>query len=186
MMEKSQDKNAIEKFFSENEGMLPPAVERLMKEIIGEYANGDSLLLQKSELRDAFASMLEEGSLEGPEGSSVRARIIDAVEQVQAASSMSEKAVTDLLDLFEEMRDLVGGIDKDELRKELNQKLSEALELCTFEDIAAQHMGKALKLMKQTCDGEEQSSQEGDELLNGPSLGDDGMSQEDIDKLLNN
>ncbi len=181
----SKKEDSIERFFNENKGMLPPAVERLMKEIIGEYANGDSVLLQKSELKEAFAKVLEDGSLDGEQAASTKERIINAVEQVQAASSLSEKAVSDILDIFAEMRELLVDVEPDDTRKQLNAKISAALELCTFEDIAAQHMGKALKLMKQTCDNS-QEAQEGDALLNGPALpGAEGMSQEDIDKLLN-
>lgn len=176
---------AIERFFNENEGIMPAPVVRLMREIMGEYANGDSVLLQKRDLREAFASILEEGTLEGPESQTTKERIIDAVEQVQAASSLSEKAVVDLLELFEEMRKMVEEVDQDQLRSDLNKKISAALELCTFEDIAAQHMGKALSLLKHTCEGTDPEKKEGDELLNGPAIDGDGMSQEDIDKLLN-
>lgn len=192
MVGENQKKNeAIERFFSENQGLMPNSVERLIKEIMGEYANGDSVLLQKSELQEAFSAVLKDssgdkGSADGVIGQTERQKIIDAVEQVKAASSLSEKAVSSILDIFDEMRVLIADLDQDDVRKELNAKISGALELCTFEDIASQHMGKALKLMQQTCSDNPQDQQPDDGLLSGPSINEgDGMSQEDIDKLLN-
>lgn len=186
--ESQKNNKAIETFFKENEGLLPPAVASLIKEVMGEYANGDSVLLQKKELEQAFTTILgDSASEEGAAGGisdTGKQRIIDAVEQVKAASSLSEKAVTGILDLMEEMRELVNDIDDDQIRSALNAKMSSALELCTFEDIASQHMDKALNLMQHSCSDQPQA--ESDPLLSGPSLSEeDGMSQEDIDKLLN-
>ena len=88
------------------------------------------------------------------------------------------------------------------LTEEAGQELVNIMEACSFQDITGQRVNKVVKTIRYIQDRivamigiwgteafidlpvkEEQPQNEGEALLNGPALGNEGLSQNDIDAL---
>lgn len=121
----------------------------------------------------------------------------DELDAIVEATSEATGTIMDACDVIMEKANEVGGENGDVIVAEV-MKIFEA---CSFQDITGQRVSKVIKTfhdiegkidklvsvlgIKITGVGEEEDERSEDEkLLNGPQLTGQGVSQEDIDKLL--
>ena len=128
---------------------------------------------------------------------------IDAIEHIKEAASALDDAADRILTAADEIKAAVP--DSAEHAEAVNKAYFSIIEACSFHDLTCQRLTKIRNTLETMNDGigrirpfvshgteippaPEQSEPEPvDEdaaLLNGPALEADGMSQEDIDKLL--
>lgn len=131
--------------------------------------------------------------------------IPDATDELGAVVTATADATNTIMGICEEMGQLADTLDADK-RDELNGKITQIYEACTFQDITGQRiknvvitfklieekidkimqtLGEAVGL-KESTDRYEKVVSIDDEksLLNGPQMADKAISQEEIDKLL--
>jgi|GEM_PF-4379692 len=74
-------------------------------------------------------------------------------------------------------------LHEQEVSEELKALIIFAYELCTFEDIASQHLGKVIAMADENHELSKRYKE--NPLLNGPGIkGDSTMSQDEIDNIL--
>lgn len=126
-----------------------------------------------------------------------------ATDELDAVVQATEKATGDIMDACEEIQKAVSGIDEAAKTKVIEQVMG-IFEACSFQDITGQRITKVIEVVKtiesrldailegaSSLEGKDVSQEkkqlselDDDDLMNGPQLPGQGISQEDIDKLL--
>lgn len=128
--------------------------------------------------------------------------IPNATDELDAIVEATAMATGEIMDSCEVIQDKLAGVDDENVKAAL-EEVTKIYEACTFQDITGQRISKIVKalhsieekvseilsvLAKKIPGIEYQESvdeREGDEkLLNGPQMKDEAISQEEIDKLL--
>lgn len=122
----------------------------------------------------------------------------DELDAIIDATSEATGTIMDCCDVISEKAGEVGGEHGDAII----EQVMKIYESCSFQDITGQRVSKVVKTFKdiegkidnlvgvlginvKAVTGEDEDEREGDErLLNGPQLKDQAISQDDIDKLL--
>lgn len=177
---------------------MPPAKiteEQLKKEIekIGEYISQ-----AKAEIAAITLHAADSGSDKN---------IAHATLELNEVVRHTEEATNSIMDKAEAIMTLAGTVSDGDTSAKLGEYAVNILEACSFQDITGQRIKKVLKTLQQIelrvgnliklfggnlpaglQIGEiEISPRRADEdLLNGPQLSGDGVSQDDVDKLFGN
>ncbi len=110
-----------------------------------------------------------------------------AIDELESAVSQMEKATDEILSRAEKLLDGLSG-DKPDIAT-LQGQATDLFELCSFQDITSQRIGKAKVLLERIAGRAEhkktdaRKAQEKSGLLSGPSKDGEGISQGDVDKL---
>jgi hypothetical protein len=178
----------------EKNGQASKAPDKLLEEFFkaqGHTLPEEVISLVKGIILSSGADRLNSGK-KPVNSTAIEDCITNASHQITAASKLSEKASIDILAILGKMQNLIDQLPDNANRSNLNTLISSAYELFTFEDIACQHIQKALSLLntlnsnQSTVAGDAKTASD-NVLLNGPALpGEASLSQTDIDNLLNN
>ena len=104
---------------------------------------------------------------------------------ISAASSLMEKSIVDILGLLRNMEGIVNQLPESDSKKQLIKLIASTYEVCTFEDIASQHLSKAITAIENHKNPDNTPQIQENTLLCGPALkGEQSLSQKDIDKML--
>ncbi len=121
----------------------------------------------------------------------------DELDAIIDATSEATSTIMDCCDVISEKAGEVGGENGDAII----EQVMKVYESCSFQDITGQRVSKVVKTFKDIEEkidslvgvlginisdvGDDEDKREGDErLLNGPQMKDQAISQDDIDKLL--
>ncbi len=122
----------------------------------------------------------------------------DITMDLRSVILQTEKSVTNILDICDEISDLAHKVNDNNLKEELLIKSTRILEICNFQDITGQriqrivhHLNeiesiiyKMLHILKPDLKLKEKNKSD-DNLINGPQKSSEAPSQEDIDALFN-
>lgn len=112
--------------------------------------------------------------------------IVSACMHLTQTAKLLEKATMDILALLRNMSQLASSMPDNEETKQLKKLISSTYEVCTFEDIASQHINKAVSILNSVSGKVNIHESQENPLLRGPALqGQQTLSQSDIDKMLN-
>lgn len=125
-----------------------------------------------------------------------------ATDELDAVVGATEKASASIMDACESIQTIAQNVE-DETQNQIVNETMKIFEACSFQDITGQRITKVIKTLHEiegkvdnllhlfgareatTSVPEEQDNRSEDEkLLNGPQLDGQGVSQDDIDKLL--
>jgi len=125
-----------------------------------------------------------------------------ATDELDAVVGATEEATASIMDSCDAIQAIVENVEKD-TRASVFDETTKIFEACSFQDITGQRIAKVIKTLKDielTVDnllnlfGPEEGDiskpeaidnrTEDEKLLNGPQLNGQGVSQDDIDKLL--
>lgn len=102
----------------------------------------------------------------------------EACTQITEAARLIENASVDVISLLKKIENIINSMTQNDETTQIREILSSAYETFTFEDIASQHLNKAIDIIK--C------QETGNPLLAGPAIkGEKSLSQKDVDDLLN-
>lgn len=159
----------------------------------------DSLVLELHALKDVIDGLKEELHQAHPVG--IQSHIPGASDELDAVVKMTESATNTIMEACESIQKILQ--DSPYARgADLENEIIRIVEACTFQDITGQRISKITKALgaiekraNELADILEKnfasnpvsthSSVESDSLMNGPQLPGQGVSQDDIDKLLN-
>ena len=103
-------------------------------------------------------------------------------DHITATSQLVEKATIDIIALLREIEKIVNLLPKNDHSTKLINLIASGYEVCTFEDLASQHLAKVKNMLNNNtleCLSIDNS------LLRGPALeGEPTISQDDVDKML--
>jgi hypothetical protein len=107
----------------------------------------------------------------------------EACKHLVATSELLEKATTDILSLLKRMDIIADQLQEKEISAQLKSLIIFTYEVCTFEDLASQHLGKVLAMLDENCELNKRYTD--NIMLSGPAIkGDSTMSQDEIDNIL--
>lgn len=124
-----------------------------------------------------------------------------ATDELDAVVGATEQASATIMDACDTIQGALEGVENQEAKDQINAQVMNIFEACSFQDITGQRITKVVKTLREIEDsvegllklvGEPDSEtggyvdnrDEDEKLMNGPQLDGQGMSQEDIDKLL--
>ena len=132
--------------------------------------------------------------------------LVTATDELDAVVGATEEATGEILDAVERIQTLSEGISDDDLQGKLVDQTIRVFEACNFQDITGQRISKVVKALKHIehkvnslvavlgeevarTKAQDAESQRGplpsdEDLLNGPQLPSDAISQDEIDRLL--
>lgn len=161
----------------------------------------EGLYQELQELRDIIEESRRELGMAGA-GDIPGKDIPTATDELDAVVGATEEASGNIMDSCEVIQGYYGDMD-DETAQKVEAEVTKIFEACSFQDITGQRIGKVISTLQkieekvgkimaaaggQTFDGNSADNEDertGDEaLLNGPQLEGQGVSQDDIDKLL--
>lgn len=157
------------------------------------------LLHEIQSLKDAIDNMRKELNAANPDA--MQTHIPNATGELDAIVETTENATHEIMGACENIQKILE--DKPvETSAAIESEIIRIIEACTFQDLTGQRISKILKSLKDidACatqvskilgehfadfeGGENAEAAPGDGLLNGPQLPGQGISQEEIDKLL--
>ncbi len=132
--------------------------------------------------------------------------LVTATDELDAVVGATEEATGEILDAVERIQTLSEGISDDDLQGKLVDQTIRVFEACNFQDITGQRISKVVKALKHIehkvnslvavlgeevarTKAQDAEAQRGplpsdEDLLNGPQLPSDAISQDEIDRLL--
>lgn len=169
-------------------------------EILAPYTQGEL----KNEIHHQLESVLAQFSSLKMDISNISKEVLDknfipnTNMDLRSVIIQTEKSVTGILDVCDEINKLSKEIDNRKIREELIIKSTKILEICNFQDLTGQRIQKIvhhlseiesiiykmLHFLKPDLRLKYQSKK--DELLNGPQSSEDAPSQDSIDALFDN
>lgn len=169
-------------------------IDSLDSKVYGEFREiADYIKNTKSEIGHLQANDLSSNHI--PEAGS----------ELSAVVSSTEEATTKIMECAEEILD-ADSSDPEAYQKLVNDKVMVIFEACSFQDITGQRISKVVETLEHiesrvsrfasaigAEDTEQPSSEKEDKrkkrkkdlILNGPAMDGEGVSQDDIDALLN-
>lgn len=141
------------------------------------------------------------GELAALHSTSEKGDIQTATDELDAIIGATEQASGTIMDACEGIQELLDGVSEPQ-RSKIQDKVTEIFEACSFQDITGQRITKVVKVVKtieakieeflgdtsllagQGAVKKDISEWSDEELKNGPQLQGEGVSQEEIDKLL--
>lgn len=137
--------------------------------------------------------------------------IPSATDELDAVIEATEQATGTIMDACEAIETITTKSDNDDVAQGVQSEIAKIYEACSFQDITGQRINKVVSTMKEieqkvehllraispagvveVCEKTAPNSEEGqgkpapsdEDLLNGPQMPGESMSQEDIDKML--
>ena len=132
--------------------------------------------------------------------------LVTATDELDAVVGATEEATGEILDAVERIQTLSEDISDDDLQGKLVDQTIRVFEACNFQDITGQRISKVVKALKHIehkvnslvavlgeevarTKAQDAEAQRGplpsdEDLLNGPQLPSDAISQDEIDRLL--
>ncbi|MEI9989108.1 MAG: hypothetical protein WDM86_03635 [Rhizomicrobium sp.] len=113
-----------------------------------------------------------------------------ATPRLQLAAELStsigetETAVIAILDAVDHIVGLTTGGGDDPMARQIRSECMRIREACTFQDIVGQRLAKVAGALNGATDIPEGPPDSGDCRLEGPALQGEGLSQDDIDQML--
>lgn len=136
-----------------------------------------------------------------------RDHIPGATDELDAVVSLTEEATNKIMNACDQVQNDISGLP-DDMQSRLQEQLTNIFEACTFQDITGQRISKVIAALKEidgkTRDmmavlqthfpdsGQQRTTRpsaptavcDTDSLMNGPQLPGQGVSQDDIDRIL--
>jgi len=166
-------------------------------------------------IRSAIGEMAEEISATKREIASIGqesqggGNIAGATAELDAVMDATENATSDILEAAEAVQEIAWTLREENVADEycdaLDMRATEIYTACSFQDITGQRTQKVVRLLQNLDQrisilaklwadtdkiaapaDQSADSKPDDHLLNGPALGDQGVSQTDIDEMMNN
>lgn len=124
-----------------------------------------------------------------------------ATDELDAIIGATEDASATIMDSCEAIQGVADGVD-DAAKAKIYDETTKIFEACSFQDITGQRISKVVKTLREIEDAVDKLLQlfgptdkekipekidnrtEDEKLLNGPQMDGEGVSQDDIDKLL--
>ena len=171
----------------------------VVKRISNKSLDDTVLLRELQSLKDAVHVMRSELNAANPGG--IQQHIPSATDELDAIVGMTEAATHEIIEACEAIQSVL----KDKVLEEsavIESEIIRIVEACTFQDLTGQRISKILKSLKEIdrCANElstvlserfaDLNAVQGEEidpanaLLNGPALPGQAISQEEIDRLL--
>lgn len=132
--------------------------------------------------------------------------LVTATDELDAVVGATEEATGEILDAVEQIQTLAESVTDDAVQGKLVDQTIRVFEACNFQDITGQRITKVVKALKhiehkvnslvavlgeevartqaQEAIGEQASTAADEDLLNGPQMPSDAISQDEIDRLL--
>lgn len=116
-----------------------------------------------------------------------RKELNSAIDELDTAVNQMETATNEILTRAEKLLEGLSGSKPD--LASLQTQATDLFELCSFQDITGQRIGKAKVLLERIAGREERKktdarkAQEQSGLLSGPAKKGEGISQGDVDKM---
>ena len=125
--------------------------------------------------------------------------IPSATDELDAVIGATEQATATIMDSCDSIQTAIEPIEDAAVKGEVTNQVMNIYEACSFQDITGQRINKVVKTLTQIEGSVEKLKElfgpldeiqqidtrsEDDKLMNGPQLDGEGMSQDDIDKLL--
>jgi chemotaxis protein CheZ len=124
-----------------------------------------------------------------------------ATDELDAVVGATENASASIMDACDSIQTSLESVEDETAKSAITEQVMNIYEACSFQDITGQRITKVVKTLREiegSVDGllslvGEKNLQRGEavdersedeKLMNGPQLDGEGMSQEDIDKLL--
>lgn len=160
----------------------------------------DTLLNELHQLKSAIDEMHEALNYAHPDG--IQSHIPNATDELDAIVATTEAATNSIMEACENIQGFIKNKPTSE-SSAIEGEITRILEACTFQDITGQRITKIIKALKaidqhaselnkilssrfgdlENKEEDKQSSETS--LMNGPQMPDQAISQEEIDKLLN-
>ncbi len=174
-------------------------IDNVMKRVHTTAPLDEALLAELQALQAAAQSIAE--AFSGADPSRIGDKIPSATQELEAIVEMTNTATNTILDKCDVIQNVAQGLG-DDGKRTLEDALTGILEACSFQDLTGQRItkiGKALaeilahsrelnQIIRDRFGGVEDSStghtESSGSLMNGPSLPGQGISQEEIDRLL--
>lgn len=175
-------------------------------EILGSVLNRvsathpmDSALMDEvRHLQGAIDNMRRDLNLAHPE--QIQSHIPTATDELDAIVATTENATNSIMEACESIQGLVGKAPVDVPAIEC--EIIRIIEACTFQDLTGQRISKIIKSLSEiekraqeltsvlserfaNIENKSEKPVSGDSLMNGPALPNQGITQEEIDRLLN-
>lgn len=161
---------------------------------------------EMQDLKAVIESLRQELRSVSP-GDISRDHIPGATDELDAVVSLTEEATNKIMNACDQVQDDISGLPED-MQTRLQEQLTNIFEACTFQDITGQRISKVIAALKKidikTQDmmavlhthfpetGQSKAARstppvaltDSDSLMNGPQLPGQGVSQDDIDRIL--
>ncbi len=163
-----------------------------------------SLLAEIEKMAEYIMTAKKEIAALSPDKETNESQVDNASLELTEVIKATEDATNNIMDAAEAIQTIADSLSESEAKEKLTGHVSDLMQACTFQDITGQRIRKVLRMhehiearlgnlvkifggalpegytIKQLPTG---SNRPDEALMNGPQLGKDAPSQEDIDKL---
>lgn len=176
-------------------------VKTLSQRISNTHSVDEKLLDEVNTLKELLESLQSELNLSHSD--EIQVHIPEAKDHLDAVIEMTESATHTIIESCEVIQEKLQDKNDEESRA-IESQLIRIIEACTFQDVTGQRLTKIIKTLRQIDEhasrlsevinqtfpdlakkkSKTTKSDDSDGLLNGPALAGEGISQEEIDRLL--
>lgn len=177
-------------------------INSVLRKVGTPLTNGDGKILQEMQDLKAVIESLRQELRTVAAGDITRDHVPGATDELDAVVALTEDATNRIMNGCDQIQNDIADLP-DDVQARLQEHLIGIFEACTFQDISGQRIAKVVAALKKIDakthhmmdvlhmhfpEASAQASGEtrvGDEaLLNGPQLPGQGVSQDDIDRIL--
>lgn len=157
-----------------------------------------SLMTEVRQLQDAIDNMRRDLNLAHPD--QIQSHIPTATDELDAIVATTENATNSIMEACESIQKHIGETPVNVPAVE--SEIIRIIEACTFQDLTGQRISKIIKSLSEiekrareltdvlserfaNLENQGEKPVSGDSLMNGPALPNQGITQDEIDRLLN-